>query len=181
MDFFKEFSKQFTNMARSASEKSKEGAELNRLNAQLRSAEEELEALFTRFGKACYAERAGRSGADEAEELALRIRSAELKVAELSAARDAARELKRCPGCGMLFPKEAKFCSACGRKLPEGPPKPEPVEVGEYCPACGAKREGGEPRCPVCGADFSAPPAPRPSSPPVPGGPDVEEPDGGME
>ena len=183
MDFLKEFSKQFSNITRSAGEKSKEGAEVTRLNGELKAAEESLESLYTRFGKVSYALRSGRGDPDAAEELALRIRATALQVDELTAARDAALEWKRCPGCGALFPREARFCSACGKKLPEHAPRPEPVEVGEFCPNCGAKRENDEPRCPVCGHDYDAPPAPEPAPAPEPviAGPDPEEPDGAME
>lgn len=183
MDFLKEFSKQFSSIARSATEKSKEGAETTRLNAELRTAEASLDSLYNRYGRACYALRTGRGSADAAEELALRIRAEAIRVEELTAARDAARELKRCQNCGAVFPKEARYCSACGKKLPEEAPKPEPVEPGEYCENCGAKRENGELRCPVCGRDFDAPgaSAPAPAPEPVYDGPDVEEPEDELE
>lgn len=184
MDFLKEFSKQFSNVARSVTEKSKESAEVTKLNGDVRAAEAALNGLYLRYGRACYALQAGRGGKAAAEELALRIRAAELHLAELTAQRDAARELKRCAGCGAVHPKEARYCSACGKRLPEEAPKPEPVEAGEYCPACGAKREDGAPLCPVCGAPFDADPVPdAPLIPdvPVPEGPDVEEPDGNLE
>ena len=183
MDFLKEFGKQFSGKNRSASEKSKEGAELARLNGELRSAEAALEALYGRFGQACYVRRLGRGSDETVESLALRIRAELLRIEELTAARDAARTLKRCPGCGALFPREARFCSACGKKLPEEPPRPEPVEPGAYCENCGARREGDEVRCPVCGFDFDARHAPKPSPAPEAAcaGPDVEEPEESME
>ena len=157
MDFFREFSKQLSGRGRTASERLKEEAEFNRLSAELADAEAALERLYTRYGRACYAVRAGQGDPDAARELALRIQATEAQVEELSAARDAARELKRCLNCGAVFGREARFCSACGKKLPEEAPKPEPVKPGEYCPECGAKREDGDARCPVCGRDFSAP------------------------
>ena len=184
MDFFKEFGKQVTSVARSVTEKSKENAEANRLGGELRSAREGLERLYARYGKACYALQNGRGSRDEAAELTLRIRAEEARIEELSEAYDAAREMKRCLSCGAIFPREARFCSACGKRLPEEAPKPEPVAVGEYCPACGAAREPGEVRCPVCGADFEpraiGEPAPE-IEPAAPDGPDIEEPDDVME
>ena len=184
MDFFKEFGKQFTSVARSVTEKTKESAETGKLGSELRSAREGLERLYARYGKACYALQNGRGNRDEVAELTLRIRAEEARIGELDAAWVAAREVKRCLSCGAVFPKEARFCSACGKRLPEEAPRPEPVAVGEYCPACGAAREDGEVRCPVCGADFepraaASEPAPEPA--PVPEGPDIEEPDGAME
>ncbi len=178
MDFLNEFSKKVSSVARSVTEKSKESAELSRLNAELRQAQDALEKLYARYGKACFAVRQG-GDAEEAEQLALRVRAAILQVEEAAARRDAAREMKRCAGCGMVHPKEARFCSGCGKRLPEELPKPEPVEPGAYCPGCGAKREDGELRCAVCGAAFDAPGEPTPgipAPPPVPAGPDVEEP-----
>ena len=183
MDFLKEFSKQLSGKGRSASEKTRVGAELNRLSGELADAEAALNQLYTRYGRVCYGLQAGRGDPDAARELALRIQAAELQVEELTAARDAARGLKRCLNCGAVFGREARFCSACGKKLPEDAPKPEPVEPGEYCPECGAKREDGDSRCPVCGRDFGAPDAPEPA-PPEPGPDDLpapEEPDDTME
>ena len=151
---------------------------------RLRDARDALEKLYARYGKACFAMRQGGGDREAAEQLELRIRAAILREEEVAARRDAAREMKRCPGCGAVHPKEARFCSGCGKRLPEEAPKPEPVAVGEYCPACGAAREPGEVRCPVCGADFEpraiGEPAPE-IEPAAPDGPDIEEPDDVME
>ena len=181
MDFFKEFSKQVSSVARTVTEKSKEGAEASRLNGELRAAQEALSELYRRYGVVCYDMGQGQDARKEAEALVVRIRAALLQVEELTAQRDAAREVRRCPACGMAHSVQARYCSACGKKLPEDAPKPEPVELGEYCPACGAAREGDEAACPVCGALFEAQPAPAEETPaepaPAPSGPDVEEPE----
>lgn len=180
MDFFKEFSKQFTNVARSVSEKSKESAEVSKLNGELRAVGESLEQLYARYGRLMYDAAVKHDNVEGAEEIALRIRATRLQAQELGEQLAAARELKRCPVCGAISLKEARYCAACGRKLPEEAPRPEPVTAGEYCPNCGAAFEGGEARCPVCGADFKAAPNEPPASIPTMtafDGPDVEEPD----
>ena len=181
MDFLKEFSKQFTNVARSVSGAPKENPEAAKLNGDLKAARAALKELYARYGEACFALQEGKGNRDEAEALALRVRATLLQVEELTRRQEANRELKRCLNCGAVFPKEARFCSACGKKLPEEMPKPEPVEAGEYCPGGGAKRENGEARCPVCGAPFEpeapAEEPPRPAPAPEYAGPDVEEPD----
>ena len=180
MDFLNEFSKRVSSVARSVSEKSRESAEVTRMNDELRAAMGALEKLYARYGKVCYAARLGANNRQEAEQLAERIRAAQLEVEEAAARRDAAREMKRCPGCGIAFPKEARFCSSCGKRLPEAAPRPEPMAPGEYCPGCGARRENGEAVCPVCGAPFDAPaePTPEPAADPDVAweGSDVEEP-----
>lgn len=184
MDFLKEFGKQFSNVARSVSGTPREGAEAARLNAELKAVESALEKLYARYGKACYAQRQGLSDGKAAEDLAIQVQATLLRLDELKEQHDAMRQFKRCAGCGAAYPKEAKYCSACGKRLPDEPPKPEPMAEGEYCPACGALREGDEPRCPVCGAYFDAriaPPAPPAQPAPADAAPDIEEPGDAME
>ena len=185
MDFFKEFSKQFSNVARSVSGTPKEGAEVARLNAELKAVEGALEKLYARYGKACYAYNHGAGDARAVEALAVQVQAALLRLDEVTEQRDAARQFKRCMSCGAVHPLQARFCSACGKRLPDEAPKPEPAAAGEYCPGCGALREGGEARCPVCGAYFDAQPQPAEPAPAAPAmtqtGPDIEEPDDTIE
>ena len=106
------------------------------------------------------------------------------RKAELLAQKDRTRAQVRCPGCGAMQAADARFCSSCGRQMPE--PSPQPIEesVGEdgveYCAECGAMRQNGAKYCDVCGfafddADVPAP-APRPESDLAPAEP-AEEPD----
>ena len=183
MDFLKEFSKQFSGKGRSTPDKPREGTGLNRHDAKLAEAKASLNRLYERYGRACYAARTGQGDPAGTHELALRIQATLLQVEELTDARDAARELKRCLNCGAVFGKEARFCSHCGKRLPEAAPRPEPVQPGEYCPECGAQREAGDSRCPMCGLDFCAPaePAPVPAETLSDDIPAPEEPDGTIE
>ena len=61
---------------------------------------------------------------------------------------EVAGEYIRCPKCGELLPKGAKFCSKCGASLAEVKAKPE----GIICPNCGARIPPGAKFCPECGA-----------------------------
>ena len=77
-------------------------------------------------------------------------------IDELTAQRDAIRDVRRCPGCGAVMPRDARFCSACGRRMPEDAPRTEdngPADQ-EYCPDCGAQRNADEKFCSVCGKSF---------------------------
>lgn len=178
MDFLKEFGKQVSHVARSVSGTPKEGAEAARLNGELKAAESALEKLYARYGMACYD-----GDARAVESLAVQVQAARLRLEELAEQRDALRRFKRCLSCGAVHPAQAKFCSACGKRLPDEAPKPEPAAAGEYCPGCGALREGGEVRCPVCGAyyDVQAPEREQPAAPAAEMGPDIEEPDNAIE
>ena len=66
MDFLNEFSRRVSSVARSVTERSKESGEVQRLNAQLRTAQEELDKLYCRYGMACYELKLGGGGREEA-------------------------------------------------------------------------------------------------------------------
>lgn len=156
MEFFNDLSKRFSNVAKSVSEKTKDSVEVTRIASDLRLQRNALEQLYTELGKVCYTIRMGEGDSEQAEQLAQRIQRTNQRIEELSAQRDTIRDVRRCPGCGSVMAKEARFCSACGRRLPEEAPRTEdegPADA-EYCPDCGAQRGEGERFCTVCGKSF---------------------------
>ena len=159
MEFFNDLSKRFSNVAKTVSEKTKDSVEVTRIANDLRIQKNSLEQLYSELGKVCYALRMGEAGAapEQAEQLANRISSVKARIEELSAQRDAIRDVRRCPGCGAVSTKEARFCASCGRRLPEDAPVPEAMDKAEYCPDCGAQRTGEERFCAVCGKSFVEP------------------------
>ncbi len=181
MEFFNDLSKRFSNVARSVSEKTKDSVEATRLASDLRIHRNTLEQLYTELGKLCYDIRLGEGDADQAERMFERIRRTRERIEELSAQRDAIRDVRRCPGCGAVMPRDARFCSACGKRMPEDAPKVDaegPADA-EYCSDCGAQRVGGERFCGVCGKSFDPPrfdAAPAGEGPAAPVDIDPEEP-----
>ena len=113
MEFFNDLSKRFSNVAKSVTEKTKDSVEVTRIANDLRVQKNQLEQLYTDLGKACYAVRIGEGDADQAEQLAQRIQTVLARIEELSAQRDAIRDIRRCPGCGAVMTKDARFCSSC--------------------------------------------------------------------
>lgn len=152
MDFFNDLGKKFTHAARSIQERTRESVENTRLAADLREAREELALALTELGRAYYASVAEDAGRPSAE-LVDRVRAAMEAVEALTAQRD--RPQKRCPGCGAAQSPDARFCSNCGRRMPEDAPTPPEVSAdGEYCPECGAMRHDSARFCAVCGHAF---------------------------
>lgn len=158
MDFFNDIGRKFSHMARSVTEKTREGVESTRLYGDLRSARNELEQMYCEFGKLCFDIRAGRADAAQADIAAQRIEAMLERIRDLEAQRDDIRSVKRCPACGSAQAKDARFCSGCGLRLPEATPRTDalPEMEGEYCSGCGALRENNERFCPVCGKGYEA-------------------------
>lgn len=156
MEFFNDLSKRFSNVAKSVTEKTKDGVEVTRIASDLRIQKNALEQMYTELGKVCYALRMGEGDSEQAEQLSERIQRTRARIEELTAQRDAIRDVRRCSGCGAVMPREARFCSACGRRMPEDAPQTPDngPDDAEYCPDCGAQRGAGERFCTVCGKSF---------------------------
>ena len=148
MDFLSEFSKRVSNVARSVTDKGREGAEANRLSEELRAATAELDRLFAMYGRVCFA---GENG-DATADLVAQIRAGMARVEALSARREAWQGARKCPSCGAPQARDARFCSGCGKRLSDPPAEPAPeADDARYCPKCGASVAPDERFCPVCG------------------------------
>ena len=185
MDFFNDLSRRVSNVAKSVTEKTKDGVEATKLASELHSAKGELNALYTRLGEVCFNLRQGTGDSDEDERLYDRIQAVRNRMDELNAQRDELRDVRRCPGCGAVLAKDVRFCSNCGRRMPEDAPAPEadaPAEA-EYCPDCGAQRMPEDRFCTVCGKSFEATQAAAAPEAPAPGPVEIntEEPEAGVE
>lgn len=177
MDFFKRVNK----AVRGAAEKETNNETgIARVTRELNELNVGLEKLFNEFGKAAYAVRKGTGEAEAADKACADIETSYARIAELKEELDVLNGVRRCPECGAVLPRAARFCMTCGAAQPEDAPKEEPkaeeapaeepkaeeapAEEPEktFCPNCGAAREGDEDVCTVCGKPF-APPAEEPA------------------
>lgn len=168
MDFFNDLSRKFSKAARSVQMFTREGTENGRLDAELRDAQRELEQAYAELGRVFY-ESIGSPDADIPPEAADRVRAALDRVDALTQRRD---RRVRCPGCGAVQAPDARYCSHCGRRMPEDAPEPvAPEDDRDYCPGCGAMKRDGEAFCAVCGRALTQEPAvlsPSPEIKPAP-------------
>lgn len=170
MAFFNDFKELFSNAAQSVTSKTKDGVEIGRIASESRGIAGELAELYEQIGRA-YVDSEGR----DLERIApLCAKALELRerLEALERQKLAIRNQNRCPACGAVAAKEARFCSNCGRRMPEPAPEPEPAAEAQeicYCPSCGAmKKKEDEIFCPVCGHRWSediSEPAPEPTAP----------------
>lgn len=163
MAFFNEMKDMFNKAAQSVTSKTKEGMEISRLSSESRGVSNELSALYTQIGRIYVDSR----GADNETMAPLAARAVELqgKLEELERQKMQLKNQNRCPACGVVMPKNARFCSSCGRRMPETIPETEPVPADvHYCPECGAMLSEADGFCAVCGHDQKEKPeAPRAS------------------
>lgn len=126
MAFFDDIRQRVNRAAQSVSNKTKENVEISRISGEIKSIEGELESLFMQIGRA-YVESKGEAGealsalCERADELRGRLEALEKQKFQV-------RNQNICPVCGNVMPKDARFCSNCGGKMPEPEPEPEPEE-----------------------------------------------------
>lgn len=156
MDFFNELSKKFTQAARTVQEFTRESTETSRLSTDLKDAKDTLQRQLADLGRAYYDTLTGESD-KVSEELVEAVRRTVEQIDLLTSQQERSRQQVRCPGCGSLQTAEARFCSNCGRPMPEKEPDGDDLPTdtdAEYCAECGAMRHGDAKYCAVCGHAF---------------------------
>ena len=142
MAFFNDFMEKVNQAAQSVTNKTKEGMEISRLSGEGRSIQSELEGIYGQIGRA-YVEA---NGATTEAMSALSARAAELlaRLEELEHQKLQLRNQNACPACGAVMPKDARFCSNCGEKMPEPPVIELEPEIDASAPEEAAKPEAEE-------------------------------------
>ena len=166
MAFFNDFKELFTNAAQSVSNKTRDGVEITRINSESRAVANDLASVYEEIGR-IYVDSEGRA-AGELSPLCARALELRERLEALERQRMQIRNQNRCPACGAIAAKEARFCSACGRRMPEPAPEqesPSALEDVHYCPECGAMRKEGDKFCAVCGSSYEQERAPEPAEP----------------
>lgn len=165
MEFFNDIGKKLSRAARGVQELTREGMENTRLAVDLRAARSELEKSYAELGRAYYE---SLSGGEVPQTLVDRVKNCLAEIETLTALRDRPAKSMRCPSCGTMQEDGARFCSCCGKRMPEeAPALPEEEETddAEYCADCGAMRRGDVQFCPVCGRAFGDENLPEPVLP----------------
>lgn len=153
MDFLNDLGRKFSQAVQTVQERTRDGVESTRISVDLRSARADLEKHLLELGRAYY--ESVESGGEVPAVMVERVRDCMNRIEDLIAQRDRTRQQIRCSGCGAVHPEDARYCSNCGRPLPEKSPElPAQMDDPEYCSACGAMRRDQARYCAVCGADF---------------------------
>ncbi len=162
-------------MAQSGVAKSKEVAEVTRLNMELSGHQQKLREQHSRLGEYLLAHPELLPGEDETvsqiQQAAAECRE---NIARCNQQIMDIRSLNLCPRCGAEVSRASRFCDKCGMELErpalnspavpaeasaqeEAVPPAEAEEAPEpsapaFCPQCGAQAEAGTLFCGECGA-----------------------------
>ena len=126
-------------------------AEAGRISEEKRNINAEIARLYAELGRIYY--ESDGEDANRLHPLCGRISELKEKLEALDVRKMQLEKGERCPSCGAAMPLNAKYCSNCGRPMPDSVQEeaPDMADI-EYCPECGAMRNGGEKYCSICSA-----------------------------
>lgn len=151
MSFFDELGRKISDASRSAVEKTKDLAEITRLNSVIKENETQLDALYSELGEAYYKSHCN----DKAPEFVSDIKKISALIRETDECRESILELKglaKCPYCGAEFSADEAQCPECGKAVPRAAEK---ITDGDgdrlICSVCGYHMRPGSNFCIMCG------------------------------
>ncbi len=153
MGFLDDFGKKLSSAGQEAIAKTKDLADIAKLNSGISEEENKIKAAFLEIGKLYFEfhpddyEGCFESYFVNVKESKGKIEDYEKQIAEI-------KGVRKCPNCGMEVPKTAAFCAACGNAMPVvSAPAEESVPEQEErrCPSCGELLGEGSAFCPKCG------------------------------
>lgn len=169
MAFFEELGKKITQTSQGVVQKTKDTAEVLRLNSIISDEEKGINALYNQIGKK-YFELHGDSAEEAFVSLVEEIKNAKNRVNEYSEQVKKLKGVVSCPHCGADVQYGMMFCSTCGSRMEvptveaQVPVEPIPTEqtsapsqmvvpapAYRFCTTCGMKLEEGCAFCTNCG------------------------------
>ncbi len=149
------WSEKFNKMTQSAISKSKEVAEVTKLNLEISGFNQDLKELYTKAGQ--YVLENGIGAGDETlEDLAAQMLAIKNSIAADEEKIRAVKNINICPKCGASVSRSSRFCDQCGAEMvvavPQEETAAEEAPAGSVCKNCGAPIEEGALFCGSCGA-----------------------------
>lgn len=168
MAFFDDLGRKLTSVSQSAVQKTKDVADIAKINAEISELERTANNLYYQIGKLYVAKHAADYESDFSGMIGSVIES-ERKIAECRQKIQDIKGVVRCEKCGADIPAGAAFCSFCGAPTPKNTASVNTQNL-EKCPSCGAMIPQGVRFCTACGK-----PMLRDAVPPVQEAPAAEQ------
>ncbi len=163
MAFFEKFGEKISSAGKDVAKKTKELADVTKLNMQIGSEEDNIKNNYVEIGKLYY----GLFSSSPDERLAPLCSSITESLNKINTYKEqiqTIKGIKKCPKCGAEIADSALFCSVCGNKTSsEEEKEPEeaktetkeeaPVveETPSSCPACNEPIDKNAAFCSKCG------------------------------
>ena len=149
MAFFDDLGKKLTSVSQTAVQKTKDVADIAKINAEISELERTANHLYFQIGKLYVAKHTTDYESDFAGMIASVIES-ERKIAECRQRIQDIKGVVRCEKCGADIPVGAAFCSYCGAPTPKSTASSNTQNL-EKCASCGAMIPQGTRFCTACG------------------------------
>ncbi len=141
-------------MAHNAVTKSKEMAEITRLNLEISNQEQKIKELYTSAGEYLLNNPQLVDAQDETfSQKRESLAQLQEKIEQSRQALLDVRNINVCPSCGAEVNRSSRFCDRCGTEMVRTALDHE--EAKPTCPSCGAEVEGGSAFCGACGAKLN--------------------------
>lgn len=142
-------------ITKSAVSKSKEMAEITRLNMEISGNEQKIKELAAQIGM-CVVEQQLFSENEQITEWSNKIRELQEAVAKNQSTIQEIRNINICPNCGAEVSRTSNFCDKCGSPMNRSVLENSAASAFPVCPNCGEKMEPGTQFCTNCGTKLSS-------------------------
>lgn len=153
MAFFEDFGKKVSNASQTTIQKTKNMADIAKLNSMISDEEKKKNEIFLALGKLYYEKAKDLSEADFMEQIEA-ITAANERIEENKAKIEQIKKMGKCPQCGETVSNNSSFCSACGYRI-EQPVEAEVPVSEKQCPNCGEIVAEGTTFCIYCGTKMT--------------------------
>lgn len=145
------WSEKINQITKTAVTKSKEVAEITKLNMEINTAEQKIRELAAQIGL-IVADQKLLAEHEPVAALTAQIEALRETVAKAQGTIRGIKNLDVCPSCGAQVSRTSRFCDKCGHPMERS----EPAQAEDaVCPACGAPLEPEAAFCSNCGAKVS--------------------------
>ena len=124
MQFFSKITETISDTSKVVAQKAKDISDLTRLNSQISTEENRINAAFLAIGRRYFEENAGEVSEEYISDFSA-INDARAKIRSYQDQISIIKGICTCQNCGAEVSNEAVFCSACGTKVEKPEPKKE--------------------------------------------------------
>lgn len=133
MAFFSKLTETLSDTGKVVAQKAKDVAEITKMNGQIATEENRINAAFVAIGKRFFEEAAGEISDEYINDFSV-INESRAKIKELQEQIKDIKGVFNCPGCGAEVSTDSAFCSSCGAKIEQPKPEKEEESCSEEAP-----------------------------------------------